>query len=98
MANVHGLAAERLFRAQGHILEALASGVVLTGTTDEIGPRFSLSPDELQICLRELVRAGWAALDVDPAGILTARLERRAGGPPQSVDLERRRGDACWRP
>ena len=91
-------ATERLLRAQGHILEALAAGAVLTGTPDELGSRFSLAPDELRLCLLDLVRAGWAAVDTAPTGRLTARLERRSSSAPTSVDVDRRRATTeTWR-
>lgn len=77
---------------QGRILEALVDDdTVLTGTLDRLGRRFGLTPDELRACLRGLVRAGWIAVQTQPFGRLTVRLERRSREP-QAVTVERRRG------
>jgi hypothetical protein len=91
MASYRTSATERFLRAQGHILETLADGAVLTGTPEELGARFGLAPVELRRCLLELVLAGWAAIDTDAAGRLTARLERRSPGARTYLDVDRRR-------
>ena len=79
---------------QGRILEALAEGAVLTETLDGLSERFSLAPDDVRACLRELVRRGWVAVQAQPSGRLTVRIERRSprGRPP--VTGERRRSAA----
>lgn len=91
MASYRKAGTERLLRAQGHILEALAAGAILTGTPEELGARFGLAPDELRLCLLDLVHAGWAAVHAAPTGRLTARLERRSPSTRMAVDIDRRR-------
>ena len=83
---------------QGRILEALAEDdAVLTGTLMRLGPQFGLTADELRTCLRGLVRAGWIAVQTQPFGRLTIRLERRSRDH-QPVTVERRRGAPdAWR-
>ena len=83
---------------QGRILEALGDEeAVLTGTLDRLGREFGLTEDDLRACLRELVRAGWVAVQTQPFGRLTVRLERRSREP-RPVTVERRRGvPDAWR-
>ena len=75
---------------QARILEALATGAVLAGTLDDLAQQFSLPPEDLRRCLRELVRAHWVAVQVLPFGHLRVRIERRSLGP-RRVARERRR-------
>jgi len=83
---------------QGRILEALSDeDTVLTGTLDRLGREFGLSEPDLRACLRALVRAGWIAIQTQPFGRLTVRLERRSREP-EAVTMERRRGvPDAWR-
>ena len=91
-------ATDRRVLGQGRILEALPDDdTVLTGTLDRLGRRFELAPDELRASLRELVRAGWVAVQTQPFGRLTVRLERRSRES-LPVTVERRRGvPDAWR-
>jgi DNA-binding transcriptional regulator PaaX len=84
-------ATRRYLLEQGHILEALAYGDVLTGTLDHLGRRFGLAPAELRACLRQLASAGWIAVQTEPFGRLTIRLERRSHRAPPPMSGERRR-------
>ena len=80
---------------QGRILEELATGLALTGTLDDLGQQFGLPPDDLRLCLRELVQAGWVAVRTLPDGRLTARIERRTLGlRPVARDRRRATPDA----
>ena len=73
-------------------MEELAKDdAVLSGTLDRLGQEFDLTPDELRLCLRELVRAGWIAVQTFPFGHLTAQLERRSPTGLPSMARERRR-------
>ena len=92
-------ATDRRVLGQGHILEALADdGVVLAGTLAHLGQRFELSPDDLRACLRDLVRAGWIAVQTQPFGRVIVRLERRshAASAEGSPATERRRWQDAW--
>ena len=80
----------RRLHGQGRILEAVAYGEVLTGTLDRLGQEFELAPDELGVCLRELVRASWIAVQTQPFGRLSIRLERRSHKARPPVTGERR--------
>ena len=89
---------DRRVLGQGRLLEAIShEDTVMTGTLDRLGARFELEPDELRACLRDLVRAGWIAVQIQPLGRLTIRLERRLREP-RAVTVERRRGvPDTWR-
>jgi len=93
MAINHEISRDRFISAQGRILEELAgSDAVLAGTLHSLGRRFDLTPDDLRTCLRELAQAGWLAVQTQPFGRLTIRLERRvATEPPLGAAVERRR-------
>lgn len=83
---------------QGRILEALAGDdVVLVGTLERLGRRFGLTPEELRGCLRELVRVGWVAVQTQPFGRLSVRLERRSPNLQQVVTEGRRGVQDAWR-
>ena len=83
---------DRRVLGQGRILEALTDeDTVLAGTLDRLGRQFGLTSDELRACLREMVRAGWIAVQTQPFGRLTVRLERRSRDA-RPVTVERRRG------
>lgn len=98
MKSPRDAAAEQRVLGQGRILEALAGDdVVLVGTLERLGRRFGLTPEELRGCLRELVRVGWVAVQTQPFGRLSVRLERRSPNL-QQVVTERRRGvQDAWR-
>src|SRR6188474_1511973 len=92
MGSPRDSATDRRMLGQGRILEALGGDdTVLTGTLERLGRQFGLTADELRACLRELLRAGWVAVQTQPFGRLTIRLERRSS-PAQPVTSERRRG------
>jgi hypothetical protein len=85
--------------AQGRILEEFDDETVLSGTLCSLGQQFGLVPEDLRACLRELVRVGWLAVQTQPFGRLTIRLEHRTpDGMAPDAPWERRRseGDA-WR-
>jgi len=71
-------------------MEALAEGQVQHGTLERLGEQLAMRPNELRACLRELAHAGWIAVQTEPFGLLTVRLERRSGAP-RPVPVERRR-------
>lgn len=98
MKSPRDAATEQRVLGQGRILEALAGDdVVLVGTLERLGRRFGLTPEELRGCLRELVRVGWVAVQTQPFGRLSVRLERRSPNL-QQVVTERRRGvQDAWR-
>lgn len=77
-------------KTQARILETLARDVVLTGRLGSLARRFNLAESEFRRCLHELVRVGWIAVQVDPKGRLTLRLERRVSGVGTPNDEERR--------
>ena len=83
---------------QGRILEVLAGDdVVLAGTLQRLGQRLGLGPEELRAALRELARAGWIAVQTQPFGRLTVRLERRSRDD-HAPRMERRRSvPDAWR-
>jgi hypothetical protein len=85
-------ATDRRVRVQGRILEELAEDdAVLAGTLDRLGRDMDLAPDELRVCLRELVRAGWIVVQTFPFSYLTVQLERRSPTALPSMAGERRR-------
>ena len=57
-----------LLIAKGHILGALATGHVVSGTLDDVTTKFAVSPAELRACLRHLVDAGWVCVCTGPGG------------------------------
>ncbi|MFN8632422.1 MAG: hypothetical protein U0893_01105 [Chloroflexota bacterium] len=83
--------------AEGRILEALADeDVVLAGTLERLSRKFQLSTDDFRQCLRDLVRAGWIAVQTQPFGRLTVRLERRSGADAPVFRERRQRGPNAW--
>jgi DNA-binding transcriptional regulator PaaX len=99
MVSSRDVAVDQRIRGQGRILEALAADdAILTGTLARIGQQFGLTTDDLRACLRELVRARWIAVQTQPFGRLTVRLERRSDGAASSQMAERRRTSPdAWR-
>jgi DNA-binding transcriptional regulator PaaX len=93
------IAEARHVRGQGRILEALAEdNAVLIGTLERLSKQFGLAPDDLRTCLLELMRAGWIAVQTQPFGRLTVRLERRLHEtPPPAVGERRRSVPDAWR-
>lgn len=75
--------------AQGRLLDAVADGAVLCGTTDELAGRLDVSIAAFRAALRELAAARWIVAQTQPDGRLTVRWERRQHRAP--VPLERRR-------
>ena len=85
-----------LLRAQARILDALATGAVLTGTLDDLGQQFGLPAHDLRTCVCELVRVQWIAAQTHPDGRVTIRIERRSLGP-RPVASDRRSATAdAW--
>ena len=74
--------------AQGRLLDAVADGAVLCGTTDELAGRLDVSIAAFRAALRELAAARWIVAQTEPDGRLTVRWERRQHRAP--VPLERR--------
>jgi DNA-binding transcriptional regulator PaaX len=99
MMSQRDAATDRRLLGQGRILEALAGDdAVLIGTLERLGRQFGLAPDDLRASLRELVRAGWVAVQTQPFGRVTIRLERRSHEAPPPVTGERRRSvPDAWR-
>ncbi len=80
-------------RAEGRLLDAVASGLVLEGTLAELAQTLGVHAAPLRMALRELCSVGWVAARTHPANRLTVRLERRLAGQQRpSVPFERRRG------
>jgi len=75
--------------AQGRLLDGVADGAVLCGTTDELAGRLDVSIAAFRAALRELAAARWIVAQTQPDGRLTVRWERRQHRAP--VPLERRR-------
>jgi DNA-binding transcriptional regulator PaaX len=62
---------------EGHILELVAQSELLETTLDELVREIGLTSEDVRACLRELVQVGWLAVQTQPFGRLTIRLERR---------------------
>jgi DNA-binding IclR family transcriptional regulator len=62
---------------EGHILELVAQGEPLNTPLDELTREIGLTSEDVRACLRELVQVGWLAVQTQPFGRLTIRLERR---------------------
>jgi len=62
--------------AQGRILEEFVDNeTILSGTLESLGNQFGLTPEDLRICLCELVQAGWLHVEAHAFGPLTIRLD-----------------------
>jgi len=84
-----------VYRAQGRILDMVADGDAVHGSLDRLAAECGLDPDTLRMCLREMVHAGWIAVQTHPFRRLTIRLELRTLGPrPVAVDRRRLQCDA----
>ena len=82
-----------LLFAQSRILKALAGGMVLHGTADELIRRLEVGPEAFRPALRDLTEGGWIFVSEGPDGELIVGRERRHRdvGPPGPYD---RRGSA----
>ncbi len=82
MVTVMGAAHEsaNVYIGQGRILEMVATGAVYDGTLQDLSRDVGLPSGTLRACLRELVQVGWVAVQTQPFGRLTIRLERRTLG------------------
>ncbi len=82
MVTVMGAAHEsaNVYIGQGRILEMVATGAVYDGTLHDLSRDVGLPSATLRACLRELVQVGWVAVQTQPFGRLTIRLERRTLG------------------
>jgi DNA-binding transcriptional regulator PaaX len=65
------------YLAEGRVLEMAAAGGILDTSLDALAQEVGLSPDHLRACLRDMARAGWIAVQTQPVGRLTIRLELR---------------------
>ena len=82
---------------QNCIMVALASRGILTGTLDAIAAGLEMSKEDLRETLRQLIRERLIAVQTQPGGYLTVRVERRSPGALRaSRDRRRYRPDA-WR-
>ena len=75
--------------AQGRLVDAIADGAVLRGSTDELAERLDVSDGALRAALKELAAAQWIVAQTELDGRLTVRWERRQHHVP--VAAERRR-------
>jgi len=82
MVTVLGAAHESadVYIVHGRILEMVATGAVYDGTLHDLSRDVGLPSSTLRACLRELVQAGWVAVQTQPFGRLTIRLKRRTHG------------------
>ncbi|MFN8636499.1 MAG: hypothetical protein U0893_21845 [Chloroflexota bacterium] len=83
-----------LLCAESHVLTALAGGMVLRGTPDELMYQLGVSPHIFRVALHDLIVGGWIFAMTTRDGQLTIGRERRArnDGPPAAV--ERRQSSA----
>jgi DNA-binding MarR family transcriptional regulator len=75
-----------LVLAQGRVFEAVAGGLVLSGTAEALARRLGVRTGNLRAAVRELRAIGWIAVRAHPDGRLTVRLERRARQVPVAVE------------
>jgi hypothetical protein len=90
MADKRHLARAEIYIAEGRILNLVADGMPVEDTLDGLARTVGVSSDDLRACLREMVAAGWIAVQTRPFGRLTLRLELRTLGP-RTVRPDRRR-------
>ena len=81
----------RLILAQGRIVDAVADGVVLVGTADELAGQLLLGVAEFWVAVEELAGVGWLVVTPAPGGRLRVRCERRSANQPAPGVIERRR-------
>ena len=75
--------------AQGRLVDAVAGGAVLCGSTDELAGQLDVSAAAFRAALKTLIAARWIVAQTQPDGRLTVRWERRQHR--ALVPLERRR-------
>jgi hypothetical protein len=61
---------DELIRAQGSVIDAVATGATLVGTVEELTDALFVSEAALLLALRDLHRVGWIAVRELPAGKL----------------------------
>jgi DNA-binding IclR family transcriptional regulator len=81
-----------IYLAEGRLLDMVADGEPVESTLEELGVGVGLPAAAVRRCLREMVRAGWIAVQTHPFGRLTLRLELRTLGR-RPVARDRRRGE-----
>ena len=62
-----------LVLVQARLIEAVADGVELCGTLDELAAELGVEPDDLAAAARELEAVGWVALSIGGDGTVTMR-------------------------
>ena len=67
--------------AQGRVLDAVAGGDVLCGSSDEIARRLDLGAADLSEAIRELMAIGWLAREIGPDGRSSVRWADNAAEP-----------------
>lgn len=80
------------------IVDVLSETALLVGTADDLAARLDLGTDELLRTLRALVRQGTVAVQAQPGGYLSVRLERRTGAALRAKHDRRRVPTNEWRP
>jgi hypothetical protein len=78
-------------------MAALTSEEVVSGTLDDLAARLGVSADDLRTCLRDLADRRLIAIQTQPGGYLTIRVERRSEGSLRSHRDRRRVRDQDWR-
>jgi len=68
-----------LIRAQGYLIDAVATGATVTGTVEELAGVLHVSEAVLRLALRDLHRVGWIAVRELPAGKLQVRWRDTSG-------------------
>jgi DNA-binding IclR family transcriptional regulator len=92
MANMRELGRAEIFIAEGRLLDMVAAGDPVEGTLEELALAVGLPAAAVRRCLREMVQAGWIAVQAQPFERLTLRLELRTLGQ-RPVARDRRRGE-----
>ena len=82
---------------QNCIMVALASSGMLTGTLDDLAARLGIPTDDLRADLRQLAHEGQIAVQTQPGGYLTVRVERRSSGSARAGRDRRRHQTDAWR-
>jgi hypothetical protein len=79
------------------IMVALAGRGMLTGTLDDIADGLEIPTDDLRATLRQLVGEQQIAVQTQPGGYLTVRVERRSPGGFRDGGDRRRHHVEAWR-
>ena len=82
---------------QNGIMVALSSSGGLTGTLGDLAVRLGMRADDLRAHLRQLASDRLIAVQTDPGGYLTVRVERRASGGLRAGRDRRRPRPQAWR-